>query len=65
MLQAKNVVSNLGSLALLSKGKNAAEEEEDLNLGDYDLTAEDYDMMVSNPRRFIKKKFPTNKNRNW
>ena len=65
MLQVKSVVSNLGSLALLSKGKNASEEEEDLNLGDYDMTSEDYAMIVSNPRRFIKKKFPTNKNRNW
>ncbi|KAL7583919.1 hypothetical protein Lser_V15G43916 [Lactuca serriola] len=64
MLQEKNVVSNLGSLALLSKSK-AVMEEEDLNLEDYDLTSEDYAMMVTNPKRFIKKRFPTNKNRNW
>ncbi|KAL7609531.1 hypothetical protein Lser_V15G12916 [Lactuca serriola] len=65
VLQENSMVSNLGSLALLSKGKSAAEDEEDLNLGDYDLTSEDYAMMVSNPRRFFKKKFRTNKNRNW
>ena len=64
VMQEKNVVSSLGSLALLSKGKNAVEDE-DLNLEDYDLTSEDYAMMVSNPKRFIKKRFPTNKNRNW
>ena len=64
VLQEKNVVSSLGSLALLSKSK-AVMEDEDLNLEDYDLTSEDYAMMVSNPKRFIKKRFPTNKNRNW
>ena len=64
VMQEKNVVSSLGSLALLSKGKNAVDDE-DLNLEDYDITSEDYAMMVSNPKRFIKKRFPTNKNRNW
>ena len=34
VLQEKSVVSNLGSLAILSKGNNAEEEEEDLNMGD-------------------------------
>ena len=65
VLQEKSVVSSLGSLALLSKGKSVEEDEEDLNLGDHDLKTEDYALMVSNPRRFIKKKFPSNKNRNW
>ncbi|KAL7600039.1 hypothetical protein Lser_V15G23597 [Lactuca serriola] len=64
VLKEKNVVSSLGSLALLSKSKSVVEDE-DLNLEDYDLTSEDYAMMVSNPKRFIKKRFPTNKNRNW
>ncbi|KAL7586974.1 hypothetical protein Lser_V15G40724 [Lactuca serriola] len=64
VLQEKNVISSLGSLALLSKSK-AVMEDEDLNLEDYDLTSEDYAMMVSNPKRFIKKRFPNNKNRNW
>ncbi|KAL7610003.1 hypothetical protein Lser_V15G12622 [Lactuca serriola] len=64
VMQEKSVVSNLGSLALLSKSKNVVKDE-DLNLEDYDLTSEDYAMMVSNPNRFIKKRFPTNKNRNW
>ncbi|KAL7593349.1 hypothetical protein Lser_V15G31515 [Lactuca serriola] len=64
VLQEKNVVSSLGSLALLSKSK-AVMEDEDLNLEEYDLTSEDYAMMVSNPKRFIKKRFPSNKNRNW
>ena len=58
------MVSSMGSLALLSKSK-VVMEDEDLNLEDYDLTSKDYAMMVSNPKRFIKKRFPTNKNRNW
>ena len=60
-----NVVSSLGSLALISKGKGVVEEEEELDLADYDLTGEEYALMVSNPRKFIKRKFPANKNRNW
>ncbi|XP_052620365.1 uncharacterized protein LOC128126460 [Lactuca sativa] len=60
-----NVVSTLGSLALVSKGKSSVEEEEELDLANYDLTGEEYAMMVSNPRKFIKTKFPADKNRNW
>ena len=60
-----NVVSSLGSLALVSKGKSSFEEEEELDLADYDLTGEEYSLMVSNPRKFIKRKFPANKSRNW
>ena len=59
-----NVVSSLGSLALVSKGKSLVEEEEELDLANYDLTSEEYAMIVSSPRKFIKKKFPANKNRN-
>ena len=59
-----NVVSSLGSLALISKGKGVVEEEEELDLADYDLTGEEYALMVSNPRKFIKRKFPANKNGN-
>ncbi|XP_052619757.1 uncharacterized protein LOC128126070 isoform X2 [Lactuca sativa] len=64
VLQEKNVVSSLGSLAFLSKSKGVMEDK-DFNVEDYDLTSEDYAMMVSNPKRFIKKRFPSNKNRNW
>ena len=35
-----NVVSSLGSLALISKGKSVVEEEEELDLADNDLTGE-------------------------
>lgn len=44
-----NVVSSLGSLALISKGKSVVEEEEELDLADYDLTVEENALMVSNP----------------
>ena len=53
-----NVVSSMGSLALISKGKNVAEEEEDLDLSEYDLTSEDYALMVSNPKKFIRRRGP-------
>ncbi|XP_052620940.1 uncharacterized protein LOC128126844 [Lactuca sativa] len=61
-----NVVSSMGSLAIISKGKNVAEEEEeDLDLSEYDLTSEDYALMVSNPKKFIRRRFPAKKNQNW
>ena len=59
------VVSGTGSLALISKGKNVTEEEDDSDLSDCDLTSEEYAMMVSNPKKFARRKFPANKNRNW
>ena len=59
------VVSSMGSLALVAKGKQIAKDENETNLSDCDLTTEEFTLMVSNPRRFAKKKFPSNKNRNW
>ncbi|XP_052625919.1 uncharacterized protein LOC128132944 [Lactuca sativa] len=60
-----NVVSGMGSLALLSKGKNVDEEEEELDLSECDLTNDEYALMVSNPKKFARKKFPTTMKRNW
>ncbi|KAL7600855.1 hypothetical protein Lser_V15G25093 [Lactuca serriola] len=59
------VVSGVGSLALVSKGKNVTEEEEDSDMSECDLTSEEYAMMVTNPKKFARRKFPFNKNRNW
>ncbi|XP_052621579.1 uncharacterized protein LOC128127195 [Lactuca sativa] len=59
------VVFGMGSFALISKGKSVAEEEPETDLSDNDLTSEKYALMVSNPKRFARKKFPTTKNRNW
>lgn len=56
------VVLGMGSLALVAKGKQADEDDADSNLSDYELTSEEYALMVSKPRRFAKKKFPS-KNR--
>ena len=58
------VVSGMGSLALISKGKGFVEEEPETDLSDNNLTSEEYALMVSNPKRFARKKFPTTKNRN-
>lgn len=54
----------MGSLALLSKGKSVAEEEEDLDLSKCDRTNEEFTLMVSNPKSFLAKKFRTSKNQN-
>ena len=48
------VASGMGSLALLSKGKNVAKEEEELDLSECDLTNEEYALMVSNPKKFAR-----------
>ena len=49
------VVSSMGSLALLSKGKNMVEEEEELDLSKCDLTNDKYALMVSKPKKFDRK----------
>ena len=59
------VVCAMGSLALLSKAKNVAEDEDESEMTECDLTSEEYAIMVSNPKRFARKKFPAAKNRNW
>ena len=43
------VVSNLGSLALISKCKGVAEEKPETDLSDNDLTSEEYALMISKP----------------
>ena len=55
----------MGSLALVAKGKTVVEDESESDHFECDLTNEDYALMVSNPKRFARKKFPLNKNRNW
>ena len=60
-----NVVSSLGLLALVSKGKNVVEEEDDSDMFECDLTGEEYAMMVTNLKKFARRKLPVNKNRNW
>lgn len=37
----------------------------DSDHSEFELTNEENSLMVSNPRQFEKKKFPSNKNRNW
>ena len=59
------VVSGIGSLALVAKGNTVAEDVPDSNHFEYDLTNEEYKLMVFNPKRFARKKFPSNNNRNW
>ncbi|XP_052622916.1 uncharacterized protein LOC128128126 [Lactuca sativa] len=61
----EKVVSDMGSLALISKGKCFAEEEEESDVSEYDLTSEEYAMMVTNPKKFARRKFPINKNQDW
>ena len=58
------VVSGMGSLALIAKGKKVAEDGLEFDLSDCELMNEEFALMVSNSRRFAKKKFPSNKKRN-
>ena len=59
------VVSVMGSLAFVAKGKTVAEEESKSDHYECDIMNKKYALMVSNPKRFARKKFPSNKNRNW
>ena len=36
-----------------------------MDISEYDLTSEEYAMIVTNPKKFARRKFPINKNRNW
>ena len=54
----------MGSLALVAKGKKLAKYGSESNLSDCELTNEENVFMVLNTKRFTKKKFPSNKNRN-
>ena len=58
-------ISGVGSLALVSKGKSTVEEEEETDMSECDLTSEEYALMITNPKKFARRKFTTNKNRNW
>ena len=52
-------------MALIAKGKKVKEDGSDSDLSDCELTKEEFALMVSNPKRYVKKKFPSNKNQNW
>ena len=56
------VVSSLGSLELVAKGKSMADEEHETDLPECDVTSEEYELMVSNHMQFTMKKIPSAKN---
>ena len=53
-----------GDLSLVTKGKTVVEEESEFDHSECDITNEEFSLMVSNPKRFSRKKFPSNKNQN-
>ena len=55
----------MGSLALVAKGKKIVEDDSESDLSDYELSKEEYALMVSNPKRFTKKNFGRLENKNW
>ena len=55
------LVSSMGSLALVEK--KVAEEDFEFDFSDSELNEEEYALMVSNPKKFIKKNFGRFKNR--
>ena len=57
------LVSNIGSLALVAKGKKVAKEDSKSDLSDCDLTKEEYAMLVSNPKKVAKKN--SGRFKNW
>lgn len=59
-----NVMLGMGSLALVAKGKTIAKDGSESDHFESELTNEEFALMVSNPQRFAKKKFPSNKNIN-
>lgn len=66
MTKEGNLVSRMGSLAVVVKGKKAIEKEgSESDLSDCELLKEDYALMISNPRRFAKKNFSHSKKQNW
>jgi len=58
-----NVVSSLGNLTLVAKGKNVVDDSES-DISDEQLTKEDKALMVSNPKSFFKKNFSRFRNHN-
>ncbi|XP_052627093.1 uncharacterized protein LOC128133623 [Lactuca sativa] len=59
------VIFGMGSLALVSKGKSIPEDEEETDISECDQTSEEYALMISNPKKFARRKIPVNKNQNW
>ena len=51
------LVSSMGSLALVAKGKKVVEENTQSDLSDCELTKEEYTLMVSNPTKFATRNF--------
>ncbi|XP_052626862.1 uncharacterized protein LOC128133449 [Lactuca sativa] len=51
------VVSSMGSLALVAKGKKTAEEDSESDLSESEISKEDKALLVSNPKNFYKKNF--------
>jgi hypothetical protein len=62
-IKKEDTISSLGNLALITKGKNVANDGSDSDWSDEELSREDKALMVSNPKRFFKKNFSKFRNR--
>ena len=47
----------MGSLALVSKSKSVVDEVEEVDMSECNLTNEEHASMVTNPKKFARKKF--------
>ena len=65
VIKEAKVVFGIESLALVAKGKSVGEDGSESDQSECVLTNKEYALMVSNPSWFTRKKFPSNKNRNW
>ena len=63
--KVEKVDFGMGSLALVVKGMSVVEDGSESDQSEYELMNEEFTLMVSNPKRFARKKFPSNRNRNW
>lgn len=48
------IISSMGSLALVAKGKKVSNEDSKFDLSDFEVTKEEHALMLSNPKKFIK-----------
>lgn len=49
------LISSMGSLELVAKGKKVIEEDSGSDLSESEISKEEYALMVSNPKNFFKK----------
>lgn len=63
VMKEVKIVSGMGSLALVAKGKKATEDDSEYNLLDSEISNDVKALLVSNPNKFFKKNFSRYRNK--